>query len=33
MVFGKVDLSDSIWLEVNENTSLYRFFKVTIEVM
>ena len=31
-VFGKVDLSDSIWLEVNENTSLYRFFKVTVEV-
>jgi len=31
-VFGKVDLSDSVWLEMKENTSLYRFFKVTIEV-
>ena len=31
-VFGKVDLSDSVWLEVKENTSLYRFFKVTVEV-
>lgn len=31
-ILGKVDLSDSIWLEVKENTLLYRFFKVTVEV-
>jgi len=26
-VFGKVDLSDSIWLEVKDNATLYRFSK------
>ena len=31
--FGKVDLADSVWIEVRENTSLYRFFKVTVEVI
>ena len=31
-VFGKVDLSDSVWLEVKENASLYRFFKITVEI-
>ena len=31
-VFGKVDLSDSVWLEVNGNADLYRFFKVTVEI-
>ena len=30
-VLGKVDLSDSVWLEVKENISRYRFFKVTVE--
>ena len=30
-VFGKVDLSDSVWLKVKDNTSLYRFFKVEVE--
>ena len=31
-VFGKVDLSDSVWLEVKYNVELYRFFKVTVEI-
>lgn len=31
-VFGKVDLSDSVWLEVTGNASLYRFFKVIVEI-
>ena len=31
-VFGKVDLSDSVWIEVKDNVELYRFFKVTIEL-
>ena len=31
-VFGKVDLSDSVWLEVKDNVELYRFFRVTVEV-
>ena len=31
-VLGKVDLSDSIWLQVKENTLLYRFFKVTVDI-
>ena len=26
-VFGKVDLADSVWLEVNDNAALYRFSK------
>lgn len=30
MVFGKVDLSDSVWLEVKDNVELYRFFKVEV---
>ena len=29
---SKVDLSDPVWLEVKDNASLYRFFKVTVEV-
>ena len=29
-VFGKVDLSDSVWLEVKDNVELYRFFRVTV---
>ena len=31
-VFGKVDLSDSVWIEVQGNATQYRFFKVTLEV-
>ena len=31
-VFGKVDLSDSVWLEVKDTVELYRFFKVEVEV-
>ena len=31
-VFGKVDLSDSVSLEVNENAGLYRFFKVAVDL-
>ena len=31
-VFGKVNLSDSVWLEVNGNIGLYRFFKATVEL-
>ena len=31
-VFGKVDLADSVWIEVGDNVELYRFFKVTIEL-
>ena len=31
-VFGKVDLSDSVWIEVGDNVEQYRFFKVTVEV-
>ena len=31
-VFGKVDLSNSVWLEVKDNVELYRFFKVTVEI-
>jgi len=31
-ILGKVALSDSVWLEVKDNASLYRFFKVTVEV-
>ena len=30
-VFGKVDLTDSVWLEVNGNAALYHFFKVVVE--
>ena len=31
-VFGKVDLADSVWIEVRDNVELYRFFKVTVEL-
>ena len=31
-VYGKVNLSDSVWLEVNDNAAIYRFFKVTVEL-
>ena len=31
-IFGKVDLSDSVWLEVKDNAAQYRFFKVTVEL-
>ena len=31
-VYGKVNLSDSVWLEVNDNAATYRFFKVTVEL-
>jgi hypothetical protein len=31
-ILGKVDLSDSVWLEVKDNVELYRFLKVTVEV-
>ena len=31
-VYGKVNLSDSVWLEVNGNESTYRFFKVNVEL-
>ena len=31
-VLGKVDLSDSVWIEVKDNASLYRFFKVEVEI-
>lgn len=31
-VFGKVELTDSVWLEVNGNADLYRFFPVTVEI-
>ena len=30
--FGKVTLSDPVWIEVNDNTELYRFFKTTVEL-
>ena len=30
-ILGKVDLSDSVWLEVTDNISLYRFSKVTVK--
>ena len=32
MVYGKVNLTDSVWLEVNDNAATYRFFKVTVEL-
>ena len=31
-VFGKVNLSDSVWIEVRDNVELYRFFKVEVEI-
>ena len=31
-VYGKVSLSDSVWLEVRDNPELYRFFKVTVDM-
>ena len=31
-VLGKVDLADSVWLEVNDNADLYRFFKVEVDM-
>ena len=31
-ILGKVDISDSVWIEVKDNIELYRFFKVTVEV-
>jgi hypothetical protein len=31
-VFGKVDLSDSVWIEVKDNVELYRFFKVEVSM-
>jgi len=31
-IYGKVNLSDSVWLEVNGNASTYRFFKVTVDL-
>ena len=31
-IFGKVNLSDSVWLEVNGNASTYRFFKVAVDL-
>ena len=31
-VYGKVNLSDSVWLEVKDNAATYRFFKVTVEL-
>ena len=31
-VFGKVDLAESVWIEVGDNASLYRFFKVEVEI-
>ena len=27
-----VEPTDSVWLEVNGNADLYRFFKVTVEI-
>ena len=30
-VWGKVNLSDSVWLEVKDNAELYRFFKTSVE--
>ena len=30
-IWGKVNLSDSVWLEVKDNAELYRFFKTTVE--
>ena len=29
--WGKVNLSDSVWIEVKDNAELYRFFKTTVE--
>ena len=31
-VFGKVDFSDFVWIEVKDNIALYRFFKAEVEV-
>ena len=31
-VFGKVDLADSVWIEIGDNVELYRFFKVEVEM-
>ena len=31
-VYGKVNLSDSVWLEVNDNATIYRFFKVSVDM-
>ena len=31
-VLGKVDLADSVWIEVGDNVELYRFFKVIVEI-
>lgn len=31
-IFGKVDLADSVWIEVKDNVELYRFFKVEVEL-
>ena len=30
-VFGNVALADSVWIEINDNIELYRFFKVIVE--
>ena len=31
-ILEKVDFSDSVWLEINGNVALYRFFRITVEV-
>ena len=31
-VLGKVNLSDSVWIEVKDTGELYQFFKVTVEI-
>lgn len=31
-ILGKVDFSDSVWIEVKDNVELYRFFKVEVEL-
>ena len=31
-VIDKVDLADSVWIEVRDNVELYRFFKVKVEI-
>ena len=31
-VLGKVNLSDSAWIEVKDNVELYRFFKAEVEI-
>lgn len=31
-IYGKVELSDSVWLEVKDNAEVYRFFRILVDL-